>query len=263
MSSLSTFQRLQRAASEQGIDLSVFRPEFLARRLKRSAILAGELFLDREVDRLIEDPAALTRFLEGLSIGVSAFFRDRLPYALLEDRVLPRLRRTFPTVHAWSAACAQGHEPWSLAMMLWEQRISSRVWASDRNPAFVETAQAGVYAERELAQLSRERYQTFFSPLDAQHASLRPLVRGAVQFAVHDLAHGVLPAAAERPLHLVLCRNVLIYLGTEARRRLCLEIARHLAPGGYLLLGSAEHLPEEVPLTPVDQEARLYRRDDA
>lgn len=235
--------RLIRGIVGSGIDLSGWKPGFVLRRLQRGALVSGDVFLDRHVDRLLADRPSLEAFLDDLSIGVTDFFRDTLAFAELEEVALPELARRTSAPRVLSLGCAQGQEPWSLAMLLAERFDDFEVLALDRKASFLDAAREGVYLASELERVSLGRVTRFFTRA-AESFSISPTLRPYVQFALHDLADGALPAHfVDRSFDLVLCRNVVIYLAEPARHTLMDSIRRVLKQGGTLMLGAADSVP--------------------
>ena len=246
--------------SARGIPLGAYRREFLSRRLVRAATLAGEVFLDRTVERLLGDPAALERFLAELSVGASAFFRDAVPFAVLEEKILPTLERVPGPVRVWSAGCAHGQEAWSVAMLLAERRGDFEVVGSDRSASFVAAAREGIYDAEELSRVTLGRVQRFFCR-EGERYRVGDELRARVSFRVQDLAHEPPPAD---DFHLALCRNVLIYLSPASKGLVFANLARALRPGGHLVLGQAESLPAQVgAFEAVIPYARIFRKEAA
>lgn len=254
------FERLASGLAEQGVDLLAWRPEYIIRRLRRTALLSGDVFLDRHVDRLLEDARARDTFLNDLSIGVSEFFRDALPFAWLEEVALPELERTTPRPRALSVGCAHGQETWSLAMLLAERFASFEVTGLDRQPDFAAAGRRGVYTEADVFRVTHGRVRRWFS-VEADCFVITQALRPHVRFEVHDLSFGALPQSVARAsVELILCRNVFIYMAPPLRELLIEAMVEALAPGGWLMLGTADCAPKHPALVPVVPEGRALRK---
>lgn len=264
MDSNSAIDRLAAGLATHGVDLSLWQPAFVLRRLQRGALLSGDVFVDRHVDRLLSEPDAREAFLRDLSIGVSEFFRDSLPFGHLEEVILRELVRRAPYPRALSLGCAQGQEVWSLAMLMAERFERFHVLGVDRHPAFIEAAIHGRYSTSELQRVSIGRIQQFFEEDGPGAWRIRPSLRSHARFALHDLSGGDLPPHVEPgSIALVLCRNVFIYLMPHARSRLLDAAAEALMPGGVLMLGAVDQMPPHSSFSPYPGRPGLFRREDA
>jgi chemotaxis protein methyltransferase CheR len=189
--------------------------------------------------------------LEALcAIPVSRFWRDRAVFAALERDVLPELAQAAraagrATLDCWSAGCAGGEEPWSLAV-LWHARLAQRIpWlelrvmATDVDPAQLARAARGCYRASSLKELPRDLSEKAFKRSDGL-LCLRPALRGGVEFACRDIRSE--PPA--RSFDLILCRNlVLTYFEPALREQVLQRIIERLRPGGALVVGLHEGLP--------------------
>jgi chemotaxis methyl-accepting protein methylase len=205
---------------------------------------------------LQEDPAELGALVEALTVKVSSFFRDPLAFEHLAELVLPELlaRKAAardPSLRLWSAGCATGEEPYSLAILVHEalRREPSppavTILATDLDERALARARAGRYPASALANVRHGLVAAAFEP-DGDGFRVADHLARAVTFAVHDLLDPRAGAPAESvfgSFDLVLCRNVLIYFEPAWQEFACERLYRSLAPGGHLLLGRTESLP--------------------
>jgi len=255
-----------------GIQLDPGREQFAEMRLGG---LANDLGFDSLPDvldavRTEEHWGILHRLVvEALAISETSWFRDAHVWVELRQTILPGLlerRKATRSLSLWSAACATGQEPYSLAMILHElgDRLSGwqvRTLATDFSQGILKRAQAASYSQLEMNRgLPASQLVRHFRKMpDAWE--LRSEVRGRVEFRELNLVHGwpELP-----PMDLVLLRNVLIYFEPELRRRVLRQLARLLKPDGVLVLGAGETTLtmddsfEAVPLA----RTVVYRRRD-
>jgi chemotaxis protein methyltransferase CheR len=186
--------------------------------------------------------------LDGLCrVTISRFARDREVFAFLERRVLPELARAAAaeTLAAWSAGCASGEEPYSLALA-WELEVAPslpgvalEILATDADPALLERARAARYDAGSLRDLPPERRAAAFER-DGDRLRLRPELARRVTFAQHDLRS----AAPGGPFDLILCRNMAFtYFDRALQEETCAKLAAALRPGGALVVGGQEELP--------------------
>jgi chemotaxis protein methyltransferase CheR len=160
----------------------------------------------------------LRALLPLVTVGKTDFFRDPKQFQALEKRVLPELlmraRMQSRKVTIWSAGCATGEEPYSLAMLLSE--IGAKfsevdLLATDLNPAAVEHAKAGIFPGRRMGGVSETRRDRHFKHLGEDRYEAKPRVRDYIRFDQHNLAAPKFEKILPGSLDLVLCRNVIIY----------------------------------------------------
>lgn len=206
--------------------------------------------------------------LAELTVGESYFFRDAPPLALrLSELVAERRDRGGP-VRIWSAGCASGEEPYTIALMLRELHFGGRVriLATDIARPRLDAARRARYTPWALRGVSEERVQRWFTKRGA-HFILDPVVRDAVEFGVLNLADGEYssPETGTEGQDLVVCRNVLIYFELSTVASIASRLLASLHPDGWLLLGPSDPpLTGLVPCTVVmTREGVAYRRLDA
>ena len=191
---------------------------------------------DRDEDRLI------WAAVEAMSPAETAFFRDPATFEAIVADVLPQLarRREGGTLRLWAASCGTGQEVYSLAMALEEAApagVTLEIFGSDLCERRLEKAQAGVYSQFEVQRgLSARRLVRHFEGLEDGFA-LSPRVRQMVRWRRVNLLEDL---SRLGQFDLVLCRNLMGYLLEEARPRVLANLEATVAPGGWLVLGSAE-----------------------
>jgi chemotaxis protein methyltransferase CheR len=183
-----------------------------------------------------------------VTVTHTEFFRDARQFRALERRLLPdllaRARRHGRKVSIWSAGCATGEEPYSVAMLLIELgALKSEVdlWATDLNHSAIENARQGRYTPRRMSQVPPERARRFFRPVEEGH-ELSAEVRDWVQFEGLNLASPVFSRVQPSSVDIILCRNVIIYFDLATIRGLMDRFVAALRPGGFLVLGYSESL---------------------
>ncbi|WP_338866612.1 CheR family methyltransferase [Myxococcus stipitatus] len=190
----------------------------------------------------------LRSLLPLVTVGHTEFFRDGKQFRALEKSVLPdllaRARREMRKVSVWSAGCATGEEPYSVAMVLAELgalSVEVDLWATDLNLAAVEAARQGRFSQRRAISISPERLGRFFRPVEDGYEAL-PTLREYIRFDGQNLAAPVFDKVALGSLDLILCRNVIIYFDLPTIRGLMDRFLAALRPGGLLFLGYSESL---------------------
>lgn len=195
------------------------------------------------------------RVMDALSVQETYFWREVDQVRALVEVVVPRYFAAHPTtpLRIWSAACATGEEPLTIAMALneagWLGRAPIEIYASDASPAAIEKAQAGVYRERSFRILPTELRHRYFTVVrqpanpefESAYWQAAPWLRAAIRWDVINL---VSESDMQRaPMaHVIFCRNVFIYFSDHAIRKAVRAFGHHLLPPGYLFIGASESL---------------------
>ncbi len=185
------------------------------------------------------------QIVEAMVTTETWFFRDVHPFEGLRKTVIPDLlgrRRAERRLSIWSAACASGQEPYSVAMLLREHFPELREWqvtvlASDLSQEILERAHTGRYNQSEVNRGLPARLLVKFFTQHGESWQICDEIRSAVEFRQLNLAEAW-PALP--PMDLVMIRNVMIYFAAETKKAILGRLARVLQPAGYLLLGGAE-----------------------
>ncbi|HBK46879.1 MAG TPA: chemotaxis protein CheR [Xanthomonadaceae bacterium] len=217
--------------------------------------------------RLMREPDLFAQAMQFFTVQVSEMFRDPAYFRVLREQAVPVLR-TYPSIKLWVAGCSTGEEVWSLAILLREEGLLERsiIYATDINPDALGTAEAGVYDIDRLAQFSRNYLQAggrgslsdYYSTAYNGAAFDRSLKQSVV-FADHSLATDTVFSE----VHLVSCRNVLIYFNRALQDRAVGLFHDALVHRGFLGLGSKESLQFGAYAQAFEacvREQRLYRK---
>jgi chemotaxis protein methyltransferase CheR len=218
-------------------------------------------------DRVLHDRAVWERFLNGISVNVSAMFRDPGFFLGFRQHAIPVLR-TYPFIRIWQAGCSLGEEVYSLAILLEEEGLYDRslIYATDINDVSLRQAREAIYPA-ELMQKYTQNYQyaggqrSFSEYYTARYdyAILRPALQRNIVFSQHNLVSD----APFNEFNVILCRNVMIYFNRGLQERTHNLFHASLAMFGILGLGSRESLrfmPQEHMYEPLVAGEKLYRR---
>jgi chemotaxis protein methyltransferase CheR len=218
-------------------------------------------------DRVLHDSRSWERFLDGISVNVSAMFRDPGFFLAFRQCAVPVLR-TYPFIRIWQAGCSLGEEAYSLAIMLEEEGLYDRslIYATDINEVSLRQAREAIYPA-ELMQKYTQNYvqaggqQSFSEYYTARYdfAILRPTLQRNIVFSQHNLVSD----APFNEFNVILCRNVMIYFNRGLQERTHNLFHESLAMFGILGLGSRESLrfmPHEHMYEPLVPGEKLYRR---
>lgn len=209
------------------------------------------------------DPEEWTRLDSLCRISISRFCRDRGVWRSLEHDILPRLAvqartRGDDRLQIWSAGCASGEEPYSLALLFAFGEglgdCQAQILATDAEPVLIERARLACYPASSLRDLP-ETWRTAFKESDNRRC-LRPVYRRSVRFLEQDIRR----ASPQGPFDLILCRNLAFtYFGQPLQESLTERVAEALVPGGFLVLGVHESLPQPGEWLTAER-SWLYRR---
>lgn len=250
-----------------GYDFRSYAEASMERRLRHCLATSGCTVFGEMIPKLLRDPDFAARLIRDLSVPVTEWFRDPFVYRAVRDNVVPMLR-TWPHIKIWHAGCASGEEVYSLAIVLDEEGILDRttIYATDINADVLERARQGIYdiGKMKEATFSYQQAGGRRSFSDYYHARYDAAVVNArlkerIVFAAHNLATD----AAFGEMHLVFCRNVLIYFKRTLQDRALGLFTESVVPGGFLCLGTKEDIQftdARDAFDEVERSARIYRR---
>jgi chemotaxis protein methyltransferase CheR len=218
----------------------------LKRRMASAMARFGCSTLSQLQDKLLHDATAFPPLLDYLTVQVSEMFRDPGYYKALRDEVVPLLR-TYPSLKVWVAGCSAGEEAYSLAILLREEGLLERtlIYATDINTDALKRAEAGVYPLEQIALYTQNHQRSGGRSSLSEHytaaygrAVFDKSLRKRMVFSDHSLATDSVFAE----VHLVSCRNVLIYFDRQLQDRALGLFAGALTRKGFLGLGSKESM---------------------
>ncbi len=250
-----------------GHDFRQYTAATIRRRVQHAVAVEGLVTISELQNRVLHDPAAMTRLRETLSINVTEMFRDPSFFRALREQVLPVLR-THPFIRVWHAGCSTGEEVYSLAILLHEAGLldRARLYATDMHAPALQAARQGIYPLEKIAAYERNyreaggtaNFSEYFTT-QYDHALVRADLRQNIIWGQHNLATD----SSFNEFHLILCRNVLIYFTKPLQEQVKALLWHSLVPFGVLGLGLhesmefSEHAPRFETLNLSD---KLYRR---
>jgi len=223
--------------------------------------------ISRLQERVLREPQLFAELLRFLTVQVSEMFRDPTYYRALRETVVPYLK-TYASLKIWVAGCSTGEEAYSLAIMLYEEGLLDRtlIYATDINPESLRIAEEGMYETKRFTKFT-ENYQ-----LSGGLASLSDYYSAAYGGAVLDRSlkkaivfsdHSLATDSVFAEMHLVSCRNVLIYFDKGLQERVLGLLRDSLCHKGFLGLGLKETLrfsQHATAFTEIVPDARIYQR---
>ena len=252
-----------------GIRFSHYKKSVISRRIRRRMYLHGISSI-AEYLKVVADKAGEAALLASdLMIGVTSFFRDRLAWKALRIGVIRKLvvESGDAPIRVWTPACATGEESYSIAMMLRHEldlagsKGELQVFATDVNDCALEKAREGRYPASIAADVPADYLGKFFTYTDDGLAlTISKELRQHVIFAKQDL----LTDPPFSRLDLIICRNLLIYLESDAQEK-CITLFHYaLRSGGYLFLGNAESpgMRSSIFKSMAHKKCRVYEKID-
>ena len=195
----------------------------------------------------------LINMIDAVTTNKTDFFREADHFDYLIETIVPGAASRFGSgidrpFAVWSAGCSTGEEPYTIAMVLEEYRakeprFSYRIFASDLSTQVLEKAKAGIYdAEKaEVVPMSfKKKYMLKGKDPDAPQVRMKPEVRARLSFARINFMDERYDAPDS--FDVVFCRNVIIYFERKIQELILGRLARHVRPGGWLVLGHSETL---------------------
>jgi chemotaxis methyl-accepting protein methylase len=252
----------QKISRIRGVSCESYKDKCLKRRLAVRMRARGVHTYDDYSRLLDEDTREYEQLLDALTINVTKFYRNAETWRALVPYLTALWRAKRGRLKAWSAGCASGEEPYTIAVLLAEVAAADSlqhafVDATDVDRLSLERTRQASYPETAFTEMPVELKRRYFTA-EAPHQPL-PVVRSLVHVLAHDLMREPPPHA---PYDLVVCRNVVIYFERQAQERLFQVFVDSLVPGGVLLLGKVETLfgPARDRLTLVDPRERIYTK---
>lgn len=229
-----------------GYDFRDYSSAHMKRRIKRRMMVSGITSISQMQHRVLYDRDFFMGLLADFSINVTEMFRDPQFYKTFREDVVPILK-TYPFIKIWHAGCSTGEEVYSMAILLREEGIYDRcqIYATDFNEHVLQTAKDGIYPIDAIKEYTNN-YQmsggknSLSDYYIAKYESviLDQTLKDKVIFADHNLVtDGVFGE-----MHVIICRNVLIYFNRKLQNRVIELFNESLVHGCFLCLGSKESL---------------------
>jgi two-component system CheB/CheR fusion protein len=260
------FRRLiEKLHLEHGVDFRDYKEPSLLRRVQRRMAQVHLDTFESYITYLDRTPSEKAELINSILINVTRFFRDPEAWATLRDDVLPRLLEDAAvtrSLRVWSAGCSSGEEPYTAAILIAEalghqaRDFDVKIYATDVDDDALATGRAGLYRLEQLKDVPEELFGRYFLQ-EGQAFRFRRDVRKWCIFGRHDLAQD--PPLSH--IDLLICRNVLIYFGTELQDRIFPRFQYAIRDRGYLFLGKSETmLSRSRRFAPVNFKWRIFER---
>ena len=250
---------------KEQLDFSHYKASTLSRRIHRRRLINNSENLEQYIELLRNTSEERTILCSDLLINVTYFFRDSQAWEILENKVIPSIiKNAAPDeeLRFWVTACATGEEAYSLAMLVdealqdLEKPVRVKIFATDIDKTALEKASQGLYSEAIIKDISPERLQKYFLVRDNSFQVVRKL-REMLIFASQDLTKD----AGFTRMHLITCRNVLIYMESYLQYQVLRGLHFFLINQGILFLGEAENLGQlEDEFKPLNKKWKIYQK---
>jgi two-component system CheB/CheR fusion protein len=263
---------LEKVYRDGGYDFREYKRGTVTRRLERRLHATETKTYQNYMRFLDAHPEEYQRLAEDLTIKTSGFFRNPYTFQQVTKLVLPELiadkeRQDELRLRMWSTACAQGEEPYSIAILLTEflghslPEFDILIYATDISQQALEEAQTGVYSAKDVESLAAPLLERHFSYYSESYR-VRNNIRRMLRFSYFDLTSTLKPPFVN--LDCIFCCNVLIYLRDKLQERMLNMLYNSLANPGYLILGEAEAPPNNLreKLECLDSKARIYKKSE-
>lgn len=234
----------------------------------RNAMVQSEIANLSEMVRMVEhDKRVLDCLIVELTVGETYFLREPAQCEFIRGHVLPDvMKRAGPDhrLRIWSAGCASGEEPYSLAMLCTAAGLAaqSTILATDISSLALKKARAATYSQWSLRGAGADLAKSYLR-VDGEHYQVDERIRRMVHFEFLNLALDVYPSlvTGTQAMDLILCRNVLIYVNRETTCAVAERLYQCLADGGWLITASGDPpLDDYAPFEPVVTDKGVYYR---
>jgi len=252
----------QKISRMRGVSCESYKDKCLKRRLAVRMRARGVHTYDDYSRLLDEDTHEYEQLLDALTINVTKFYRNAETWHALRPHLAAQWTARHGHLRVWSAGCASGEEPYTIAVLLAEiagtkSTEHASIDATDVDRLSLERTRQAQYPETAFTEMPVDLKRRYFT--GAPLLQPVPAVRSLVHITAHDLMREPPPHKA---YDLIVCRNVVIYFERQAQERLFQVFVDALIPGGILLLGKVETLfgPARERLTLIDPRERIYKK---
>ena len=189
----------------------------------------------------------LKTLVDILTVNETYFFREPAQFDALLNSVLPELAKSgYKNIKIWSAACSTGAEPYTIAILLKEKQpldssFKIDIIGTDISISALEEARKGIYTETAFRTTPPEYKNKYFTKTPDGYYQIKPEIKRMVTFRYLNLLNKT-QMSMMKNIHVIFCRNVLIYFDVEAKKKVVESFYQSLVKGGYLFIGQSESL---------------------
>jgi len=237
---------LEAIYQKYGYDFRQYSKAHINRRIASRMAMSGLEDVSQIQSKVLKDETFAYDLLQDLSITVTEMFRDKDFYKSLRENVIPILK-TYPYIKIWHAGCATGQEAYSMAIILQEEGLYDRatIYATDFNQYALNKAKEGIFSNALMKEFTinyqlaggKESFSSYYTS-NYDNIIMNQSLKKNIVWANHNLVTDSVFAE----VHLILCRNVLIYFDVNLQNKVQKLFYESLINGGILCLGSKESL---------------------
>lgn len=250
---------------QENVDFSQYKSGTLHRRIVHRLLLSQNKTIEEYINYLTTSANEVSSLKQDLLIGATQFFRDPNMWSFLKTSVLPSLINELQPdqpLRIWVPACSTGEEAYSMAIVVDEvmrqmnREQPVKIFATDLDRKALDIASRGMYNLAMNDNVTQERHKTYFVQ-EGSISRIRKFIRSRVVFASHDLTRN--PGFSQ--MHLLSCRNLLIYMQPSLQEQVLKLLHFSLASSGILILGSSEHLGSVAHgFQTLDSQLKIFRK---
>jgi two-component system, chemotaxis family, CheB/CheR fusion protein len=254
---------LLKAAFE--VDFSHYKESTINRRITRRMVINQISEIKEYTECLRTQPRELQALFDDILIGVTNFFREPQTFAILEEKIFPRLlnRTKNEPIRIWIPGCSTGEEVYSIAIALKEvieaknnTKVMAQIFGTDLNQKNIDKARQAFYGKNIEENVSQDRLHRFFVRVNGKY-QIKKSLQDMCIFAKQDLTKD--PPFSN--LEMICCRNVLIYFDSTLQEKITPTLHSALKPNGFLVLGESESIGRFTDLfSPIDKKNSIYIR---
>jgi len=258
---------LEAIYQKYGYDFRQYSKAHINRRIRNRMAMSGLEDVSQIQSKVIKDETFAYQLLQDLSITVTEMFRDKDFYKSLRENVIPILK-TYPFIKIWHAGCATGEEAYSMAIIMQEESLYDRatIYATDFNQHALNRAKEGIISNAMIKEYAvnyklsggKESFSDYYTS-SYNNAIMNQSLKKNIVWANHNLVTDSVFAE----VHLILCRNVLIYFDNALQNKVQKLFYESLINGGILCLGTKEglHFTDfSEKYTELDKKQRIFKK---
>jgi chemotaxis protein methyltransferase CheR len=258
---------LEAVYQKYGYDFRQYSQAHIRRRIKNRMAMSGLEDIFQMQSKILNDEIFAANFLQDLSITVTEMFRDPGFYRSLRENVIPILK-TYPFIKIWHAGCSTGEEAYSMAIIMQEEGLYDRttIYATDFNQQVLNKAKEGIFSNAMIKEYTTnyqlsggiESFSSYYTS-NYDNVIMNQSLKKNIVWANHNLVTDSVFAE----VHMVLCRNVLIYFDKNLQNMVQKIFYNSLINGGVLCLGSKESIQFtdlHDKYTDLDKKQRIFKK---
>jgi chemotaxis methyl-accepting protein methylase len=252
-------------SERRGIDLCSYRQNFVFRHLRSRLQDINAVNGDDYVNYIKANPAEIDIFIDALSISVTHFFRDADVFESFRKNVIPVVMKRKESaeqkmIRMWSAGCATGQEPYSIAILMKEALAGRddyliKIWATDVDMDAIEKAKKAEYEERDFREMEKKYRDKYFERKGDKYI-LSDEIKRLVRFERVDL----ISDPGLKFMDVIFCRNVMIYFNRLQQEELFKKFYESLNIKGYVVVAKVETIWDKDQFFPIDPPQKIYQK---